>query len=103
MQSHGAVVIFAGHVIERTDFNDAGVIDQDVNPAQAIDDFPDSGLNLIPIEQTAFRGDNFSAPRSTLGFGAGEFFCITREESNIPPLVANMSRQHKPKSTRSAT
>jgi hypothetical protein len=41
-------------VIERTDFNHTGVVDQDVNPVEMIDDFPDSSLNLIAIEQIAF-------------------------------------------------
>src|SRR4030095_3063483 len=93
MQSHRAVIIFAGHVIERTDFNDAGVVDQDVNAVEMIDDFPDSGLNLIAIKQIAFDGENFSAASSQIGFGARKFFSITRENSNLSALVANVSRQ----------
>jgi hypothetical protein len=90
-------------VIERTDFDDSGVVDQNVNPVEMIDDFPDSGLNLIAIEQIAFDGENFSAARSEIGFRAREFFWITREESNLSALVANVSRQHEPESTRPAT
>jgi hypothetical protein len=90
-------------VIERTDFDDAGVVDQNVNPAEMIDDPPDSSLNLIAIEQVAFDGENFSAACSEIGFRAGEFIRITREESNSSASVANMSRQDETKSTRSAT
>jgi hypothetical protein len=90
-------------MIQRTDFDDAGVVDEDVNPVEMIDDFPDSSLNLMAIEQIAFDGENFSAARIDIGLGAGEFFCITREESNIATLLANVSRQHEPESTRSAT
>jgi hypothetical protein len=90
-------------VIERTDFDHAGVVDQDVNPVEMIDDFPDSGLNLTSIEQIAFDSENFSAARSEISFRAGEFFWITREKSNTSALVANVSRQHEPQSTRSAT
>jgi hypothetical protein len=90
-------------VIERTYFDDAGVVDQDVNPVEMIDDFPDSSLNLIAIEQIAFDGENFFAASSEIGFCTREFFWITREESNVSALVANVSRQHEPKSTRSAT
>ena len=50
MQLHGAIEIFAVHVIERTDFDDAGVVDQDVDFAEAIDSCPDSGVNLRAIE-----------------------------------------------------
>jgi hypothetical protein len=90
-------------VIERTDFDDAGVVDQDVNPVEMIDDFPHRGLNLIAIKQIAFDGENFSAALNEVGFCAREFFWITREESNVSALVANVSRQHETKSTRSAT
>jgi hypothetical protein len=68
-----------------------------------IDDFPDSGLNLITVEQIAFDNENFSAARSEIGFCARKFFWITREESNVSALVANVSRQHETESTRSAT
>src|SRR4029077_11266968 len=98
MQSHRAVVIFARHVIERTDFDDAGVVDQDVNPVEMIDDFPDSGLNLIAIEQIAFDRETLSAAGSESGFCAREFFWITRDESNVSALVANVSRHHETKS-----
>ena len=42
-----------------------------------IDDFPDSSLNLIAIEQIAFDGENLSPARSEIGFRAREFFWIT--------------------------
>jgi hypothetical protein len=90
-------------VIERTDFDDAGVIDQNVNPVEMIDDFPDSSLNLVAIEQIASDGENFSAAHSDISFGAREFLWITREESNLSALVANVSRQHETKSARSTT
>jgi hypothetical protein len=79
-------------VIERTDFDDAGVIDQNVDPVEMIDDLSDSAMNLIPLEQIAFDGENVSAARSDIGFGSGEFFWITREESNTSALGANVSR-----------
>jgi hypothetical protein len=90
-------------VIERTDFDDAGVIDQNVNSAELIDDFPNGELNLIAIEQIAFDRENFSAATSEIGFCARKFFWITRDESNVSALVANVSRQHEAKSARPAT
>jgi hypothetical protein len=90
-------------MIERTDFNDAGVVDKNVNSVEMIDDFPDSSLDLIAIEQIALDRENSSAARSEIGFRAREFFWITRQESNLSALVANVSRQHEAESTRSAT
>jgi hypothetical protein len=92
MQSHRAVIIFAAHVIERTNFDNAGVVDQDVNPVEMIDDSTDSSLNLFAIEQIAFDGEDSSAAPSEIGFRARKFFWITGEERNFSALVANMSR-----------
>src|SRR4249919_896383 len=92
MQSHRAVIIFAAHVIERTNFDNAGVVDQNVNSVEMIDDVPNSSLILIAIEQIAFDGENFSAARSEISFRAREFFWITCQESNLSALVANVSR-----------
>jgi hypothetical protein len=103
MQSHRAVVIFAAHVIERTDFDDASVVDQNVDPVEMFDGFPDCSLNLIAIEQIALDSENLSATRSEIGFRAREFFWITCEQSNLSAFVANVSRQHEAESTRSAT
>jgi hypothetical protein len=89
-------------VIERTNFDDAGVVYQNVNSVEMIDDFPGSSLNLIAIEQIAFDSENFSAARSEISFRAREFFWIACQESNLSALVANVSRQHETKSTRSA-
>jgi len=90
-------------MIERADFDDPGVVDQNVDPVEMIDHFSDCSLNLIAIEQIAFDGENLSAARRDIGFGAREFFWITREESNLSALVTNVSRQHETKSTRPAT
>jgi hypothetical protein len=103
MQSHRALVIFAGHVIQRTDFDDAGVVNQNINPVEMIDDFPDRSLNLIAIEQIAFDRENFSAARSEIGFRVPEFFHITCEESNLSALRANVSRQHEPEPPRATS
>jgi hypothetical protein len=68
-----------------------------------IDHFSDSSLDLIAIEQIAFDSQNFSAARSEIRFRPREFFWITREESNLSALIANVSGQHETESTRSAT
>jgi hypothetical protein len=67
-----------------------------------IDDFPNGVVNLIPIEKIAFDGENISAARSEISFGAREFIWITREQGNLSALLANVPRQHETESTRSA-
>jgi hypothetical protein len=90
-------------VIERTDFDHTGVVDQDVDPVEMIDDFPNSRLDLIAIEQVAFDSENFPTARSEINFRTREFFRVAREDSNTSTLIANVSRQYKAKSARSAT
>jgi hypothetical protein len=90
-------------VIERTNLNDAGVINQDVDPAEPIDDFPDGGLNLITVEQIAFDSENFSTAPGEIGFRAHEFFAIAGNESDLSALLADVSRQHEAEPARSTT
>jgi hypothetical protein len=103
MQFHRAIEIITSHVIKRTDLDDTGVVNQDVNPVEAIDHFPNSSLNLIAIEQIAFDRKNFSAAPGEIGFRVREFFWITCEESNLSAPRANVSRQHEPEPARAAS
>jgi hypothetical protein len=103
MQSHRAIVIFPGHMIERTDFDHSGIVDQNVDSIEVVDDLLNSQTNLIAIEQIAFDSHYCSATRSEISLRARKFFRITREQSNLAAFVANVPRQHKPQSARSAT
>ena len=89
-------------MIERTDFDDAGVVDQDVDSIETIDDFPDGALNLIAIEQVAFDSEDLSTTRAEIGLGAREFFWIACDESDLCALFAEMSRKHEPEAARAA-
>src|SRR6478736_4866891 len=60
MQSHCALEILPRHMLERADFDNAGVVYQDVYLAKAIDDLPNSRLNLFGIEKIAFNRENFA-------------------------------------------
>jgi hypothetical protein len=90
-------------VIERTDFDDAGVVDQNVDLSESIDNCPDGGLNLCAIEQIAFDNQNFATAPNQIGSRTREFFTVARNESNAPAFRANVSSKHEPKPTRSAT
>ena len=46
MQSHGPFEILPRHVFKRTNFDNAGAVDQNVDLTEAIDDFANSRLNL---------------------------------------------------------
>src|SRR5215470_15816343 len=100
MQLHGAFEILPRHVLKRTDFDNAGVVDQNVDLAKAIDDLTNSGSNLCGVEQITFNGQNRAAARSEIALCARQFFGVARNERDVPTFRADMSRKHEPKSAR---
>ena len=56
MEPHGPLEVVRRHVLERTDFDDPCVVNQNINFAEAIDDLTNSGLNLVAIPQIALNG-----------------------------------------------
>ena len=102
MKLHGVFEILPRHVFQRTNFDDAGVVDQNVDLAKAIDDLTNSGSNLRRIEQVALNGQNRPAARSEIGFCTRQFFRVAGNQCNVPALRANVSRKYEPESARSA-
>jgi hypothetical protein len=100
MQLHRALKIFAAHVLKWTNFHDAGVIDQDVDPAEAINGSPDGRVNLSTIEQIAFDRENFTTASAEIGFCTHEFLTVARNQSHIAASLANMSCEHESESAR---
>jgi hypothetical protein len=102
MELHGAFKIFALHVLERTDFDDAGVVDQDVDRAEMADDVPDGCLDLLAVEQIAGNDRNIAASVDELVMRALKFIKITGEQGNAPAFRADLPRQHQSEAARSA-
>jgi hypothetical protein len=89
-------------MIERADLDNAGVVDQDVNLAEAINDFPDSRLNLSGIQQIALDGQHGATAPGEISFCAREFRGIPCKQRDLTACGANLPRKHEPKSARSA-
>src|SRR6266480_1293770 len=102
MHSHGALKIVPAHMLKRTYFDDARVVDQDVDFAKAIDNLPNSRLNLSRIEQIAFNGQDYAAARSEIDLCTREFIRVARDERNVAALRTNLPRKHESKSARAA-
>jgi hypothetical protein len=100
MQSHCAIEIFPGHVLERADFDDPGAVDQDIDLAEAMDDLPNSRPNLLCIKQIALNPESIrrTAPPGKVRFGAPELLNIARNERDLSACGANLTRKHEPKS-----
>src|SRR6266545_6561846 len=102
MQPHAPFEILPRHVLKRTNFDNACAVDQNVNPAKAIDDLMNSGFNLCGIEQVALNGQDRAAARSEISLSARQFIRVARNEGNAPALRANLSCKHEPESARTA-
>ena len=89
-------------MLKRTNFDNAGVVDQDVDLAKAIDDFPNSRLNLSGIEQIAFNREDFAAAGSKISLCTRQLIRIARNDGNVTASLANMSREHESESARPA-
>jgi hypothetical protein len=100
MQSHGALEIFPRHVLERADLDNAGVVDQDIDLAEVIDDLPNSRSNLLCIKQVALNPESIrgAAAPGKVRFCAPEFLSISRYERNLSICRADLSREHESKS-----
>ena len=61
MHSHRSLEILSPHVIERADFDDASVVDQDVDLAEAVDRLTGRQLNLLRIEEVTLNGKHPAA------------------------------------------
>jgi hypothetical protein len=85
-------------MVEWTDLDNAGVVDQDVNLAEAINDFPDSRLNLSGIQQIALDGQHGASVPGEISFCAREFRHIPCEQRDLTACGANLPRKHEPES-----
>src|SRR5437667_12684238 len=101
MQSHGPVEIFWRHMLKGAYFDNAGVVDQDIDFAKAIDDLSNSQLSLSGIEQIAFNRENFAAAGNKISLCTQQFVRIAGNDRNIAASRTSLSRQHESEPTRS--
>src|SRR5919108_3747816 len=88
-------------MLKRPNLDDAGIVDQDVDLAESVDDAPHSRPNLLSIEQIAFNRQHDSVVRGQIGFGTGEFLRVARNEGDVAASRANVPRQNESKPARS--
>src|SRR5437762_10261943 len=90
METHRAIEILELHVSEWTDFDDPGVIDQDVDLAEMLQHFLNGRLDLLGIEKIAFDRQDVSPIAGQIILGALQFFWIAGEKGNFSSVRANL-------------
>ncbi len=83
MNAHRAIEIFELHVVDRTDFDDSGVIDQDVDSAETLEGLLDRSLNLRGVGQIALNGKDLGSEAIQVTFCAVELFFVAREQERL--------------------
>src|SRR5216117_1102324 len=87
-------------MLKRSNFDDTCVFDQNIDLAKAIDDSPNSRLNLSGVEQIAFNCEDLATAWRKISLCTRQFLIIPRNESNVAASRADMSREHKSESAR---
>src|SRR5437868_14257707 len=99
MHAHRAFKILLFHVFNWTDLNDSGVVETSIDLAIACQNLGYGGLNLRTFKQIALDGENFTAARRQLLFGALELIGVSRQMRHYPTVIRNLSRQNKTEPT----
>jgi hypothetical protein len=104
MGLHGRVVVFGALVIEGTDLDDAGVVDQHVDGAKAAGSVGHGALGIRPDA-------DISGDRQHLEVGMVppkrrrspfELFGVAGHEGQVGPFGGQLARQHQPQAARAA-
>jgi hypothetical protein len=99
MQLHRALEVFALHVLERADFDDAGVVDENVDGSEMRQNRSDSFFDLRAIEQVAWDDGDVAAGRGEFIVRATEFLDIAREQRDTTAVRTDLTRQHQTEAT----
>jgi hypothetical protein len=79
-------------VFEWSDFDDPGIVDQDVDPAEVLDGLADCRFNLCAIQQVTLNANCLAAALREVLVGLREFIWVASDERCFPAALANLSR-----------
>ena len=102
MNSHVTIEVFELHVLDRSDFNNARVVDQNVYPAEMLQSLLNGGLNLRRFHQVALDGQNCGVKALQVLFGTGKFFRTPRQEGDLGAAAAKLAGDLQPQTARAA-
>ena len=91
MEAKRAIEIFQLHVRQRTDLDNPGIINEDVDLAEVLEGLLNGRLHLGGLEQVALDSEHFSSESIQIGFGAFEFFGIAGKQRDFAATRANLA------------
>ncbi len=99
---HRILEVVDGHVLERPDLDDAGVVDQHVDAAAIVGDPLDGPLDLRPIAEVALDRRGLAAQRLDVGGGPLELLFVARGQDDVRALGRERPRHRQAESARPA-
>ena len=102
MRVHRISVVGAGEGVQRTDLDDAGVIDKDVNRSPAPDDFRRHSLHVAFIANIADESDDVDSTCCEIRFRALHLRSVARADRDERSTTAEFAREFESEATRTA-
>src|SRR4051794_36248911 len=90
------------HVLERSDLDDAGVVDQHVDAPGARDDIVDQALRVIAVRHVADEGGDVEAAAGGARGGAMEFCFAPRGDGAARAVLPEFTREERAGAARPA-
>src|SRR5437879_7263237 len=89
-------------MLERTDLDNACVVNQDVNLAESGEGLLNGRLNLGAFEQIALDGKNLGLESIEVAFRTCKLFRVARENRHATALITKLAGNFQPETARSA-
>jgi hypothetical protein len=99
---HGLLKVAVGHMLERTHLNNAGVIDQHVNPPEMLQHDVDRGSHVRGFGDVAHDRQNFSFARIQRHRRPLKFVFAPGKNRDARAFRAKPAGQQQPESARAA-
>ena len=100
---HRRLEVLHPHVLQRADLDDAGVVDQDVETAEALGRRVDRPADLVLVADVAGQGEDAqAADRRQLAAGEVELGRVAGEDGDPRPLGRQLAGHQEPQAARAA-
>ena len=102
VRRHRLLEVVDGHVLERPDLDDAGVVDEHVDAAPVVDDASDRALDLVAIGDVAGDRRDLAALPLDVGRGTLELLLVAGGEHHVRPGARELARHRQAEAARAA-
>src|ERR1043166_2263290 len=103
MDRHRLLKISVRQMVEGTDGDDAGVVDEHVDAAEGVDAFVDGALSLRRRRQVGRHGYSRDAAALEISFCPGELLLVAGGNHHARTQAAELAREQQPQAAGTAS